>query len=252
MEEKKLCPYCGKEILKVAKKCKHCGEWLDGAKHIDTHIESQHMHNERKAGGTWKVGFFLIFAIVIVLCLVVVVNHNNVKSDVLTEQSDPVINFADSEERSGETTYINNNCESENDATDTKETEDVLFEDPNTEELLRMGENYEKGFDVEVDYEKAFYYYEKAAKAGDPMALNKLGNMYAKGNGCTKDVYKAAAYYLKAAKKGNKYAQHNIAFCYWDGNGVEKNHEKAIMWMRLSAEQGYDDAIKALIIFGDN
>ena len=32
----------------------------------------------------------------------------------------------------------------------------------------------------------------------------------------------------------------------------EKNHEKAIMWMRLSAEQGYDDAIKALIIFGDN
>ena len=29
MEEKKLCPYCGKEILKVAKKCKHCGEWLE-------------------------------------------------------------------------------------------------------------------------------------------------------------------------------------------------------------------------------
>ena len=24
----KRCPYCGEEILSVAKKCKHCGEWL--------------------------------------------------------------------------------------------------------------------------------------------------------------------------------------------------------------------------------
>ena len=24
----KRCPYCGKEILAVAKKCKYCGQWL--------------------------------------------------------------------------------------------------------------------------------------------------------------------------------------------------------------------------------
>ena len=29
-QETKNCPYCGEEILAVAKKCKHCGEWLDG------------------------------------------------------------------------------------------------------------------------------------------------------------------------------------------------------------------------------
>lgn len=29
MEETKRCPYCGEKILTVAKKCKHCGEWLD-------------------------------------------------------------------------------------------------------------------------------------------------------------------------------------------------------------------------------
>ena len=28
MENTKQCPYCGEEILAVAKKCKHCGEWL--------------------------------------------------------------------------------------------------------------------------------------------------------------------------------------------------------------------------------
>ena len=28
-QDTKNCPYCGEEILAIAKKCKHCGEWLE-------------------------------------------------------------------------------------------------------------------------------------------------------------------------------------------------------------------------------
>ena len=33
MAEMKRCPYCGKEILAVAKKCRYCGMWLNEEKH---------------------------------------------------------------------------------------------------------------------------------------------------------------------------------------------------------------------------
>ena len=28
----KSCPFCAEEVQEEAKKCKHCGEWLDGSK----------------------------------------------------------------------------------------------------------------------------------------------------------------------------------------------------------------------------
>lgn len=44
MEETKKCPYCGEEILAVARKCKHCGEWLD--------VNEQNDQNEQLARET--------------------------------------------------------------------------------------------------------------------------------------------------------------------------------------------------------
>lgn len=48
-DKTKRCPYCGEEILAVAKKCKHCGEWLDTAPPIkEPQINPQETNNNSK------------------------------------------------------------------------------------------------------------------------------------------------------------------------------------------------------------
>ena len=252
MEEKKLCPYCGEEILAVAKKCKHCGEWLDKKENVESRIEPQYIPEKKMAFKKWWIAILIILAIVLGLFAVIFNHQNKPGKEALVEKADPVINFAEPDEEDNES-YQNKDEVRDQSAPKViaaPKTDETVIENYDTEDLLSLGESYEKGIGVEEDHETAFCFYEKAANTGDPAALNKLGNMYAQGKGCTKDAYKAAAYYLAAAEKGNKYAQHNIAFCYWDGVGIEKDREKAVMWMRQSAAQGYEKAKKALKTMG--
>jgi hypothetical protein len=55
-ELKKQCPFCGEEILSTAKKCKHCGEWLEGKPDTEIHNnvfkkESQEVEESMGFGG---------------------------------------------------------------------------------------------------------------------------------------------------------------------------------------------------------
>ncbi|WP_081377732.1 tetratricopeptide repeat protein [Acinetobacter haemolyticus] len=57
-----------------------------------------------------------------------------------------------------------------------------------------------------VDYDKAYYWFEKAAKANNHEAINSLGMIYFAGLGKDKDFQKAEEYFLEANKYGSKEA----------------------------------------------
>lgn len=73
-EETKICPYCGEQILKVAIKCKHCGEWLD-----ENYQEAPQQYyiqesNDGCLGVIWKT-VVIVITIVILLAILPVIGE---------------------------------------------------------------------------------------------------------------------------------------------------------------------------------
>lgn len=64
----KVCPYCGQEILAVAKKCKHCGKWIEEATPIAA-VESQPQGKTSSTKSTSiskPIVCFVLFVIIVV------------------------------------------------------------------------------------------------------------------------------------------------------------------------------------------
>lgn len=60
----KNCPYCGEQILDVAKKCKHCGEWVDGSQHSTLAVDNNNLPEDYKRfnwGAFWLSWIWGIF-----------------------------------------------------------------------------------------------------------------------------------------------------------------------------------------------
>ncbi|MEQ2911830.1 zinc ribbon domain-containing protein [Butyricimonas faecihominis] len=56
MVEKKICPFCGEENTRTAKKCSYCGKWFQG-------------NNILEKGWGWAECFYCVFALIFVLIL---------------------------------------------------------------------------------------------------------------------------------------------------------------------------------------
>ena len=85
--------------------------------------------------------------------------------------------------------------------------------------LYNLGYFYAEGKGMYQDYQKALYYYQKAADLGSSNACNNLGVMYNSGKGVERNYSLAVKYYQKSADLGNAVACNNVGRCYEYGDG---------------------------------
>ena len=96
---------------------------------------------------------------------------------------------------------------------------------------------------IKGEYRRAFEYLSKAAELGDAGAHCRLAYLYHDGRGVDKDEEKEIYHMEKAAIAGYPAARHNLAFNEWENGNVER----AVKHLIISATQGFDLSIKALM-----
>jgi TPR repeat protein len=105
---------------------------------------------------------------------------------------------------------------------------------------------YELGTGVEVDYTKAFYWYQKAAEQNYLRAQTNLGFLYETGEGVEQNYAKTMALYKKAAEQKYARAQFYLGRMFEQGLGVEKDIAQALKWYSQALALGYVKARKQL------
>lgn len=106
-----------------------------------------------------------------------------------------------------------------------------------------LGNAYYFGRGVDVSYETAAHFYEKAAGKGHDVSIYNLAHLYYRGHGVEQSYDKAAELYCEAAEMGYASAQYNLALMFQKGIGVEQSPAKAFELLNKAAEQGHANAL---------
>ncbi|MDE6339832.1 MAG: hypothetical protein K2K97_08620 [Muribaculaceae bacterium] len=99
--ETKNCPYCGGEIKSIAKKCKHCGKWLDNHNQPVTYesknitpssasVDPAATNSNDKTKIIFIVGA-LIFALVIITIIIITGHSKSDYENVYEDYSDEAV-----------------------------------------------------------------------------------------------------------------------------------------------------------------
>lgn len=99
---------------------------------------------------------------------------------------------------------------------------------------------------VEYDANESIKWYQKAADAGFPPAINALGICYCRGLAVHRNLEKGYELQLKSAEKNCRIAQWNTAYNYFNACGVKENQEEGYNWMLKAANGGIAPAQCAL------
>jgi TPR repeat protein len=109
--------------------------------------------------------------------------------------------------------------------------------------MMILGTQYEMGSPLPLDYEKAAYWYGKAAESGSVNAMFSLAKLYQKETPASlppfQDIAKAIYWYEAGAAKGDPYCMLLLARIY-DSDSPSRDVVKAIYWYSLLASDTKD------------
>ncbi|GBC10027.1 hypothetical protein RclHR1_00930005 [Rhizophagus clarus] len=122
----------------------------------------------------------------------------------------------------------------------------------NSQGISKLGWCYESGFGIYVDEQKAFQLYQVAADLENAFGIINLGNCYENGIGTDTDTQKAFELYQKAAELGDSYGINNLGWCYYSGIGTNVNMQKAFEHYQKAAIMGNNLAQYNLALMYEN
>jgi TPR repeat protein len=114
--------------------------------------------------------------------------------------------------------------------------------------MNNLGLLYENGQGIAQDYGKAREWYQKAADAGNADAMVGLGVLYQSGQGVAQDYVEAREWYQKAADAGNAHGMNKLGLLYENGQGVTQDYGKAREWYQKAAHVGDPIAMDKLAV----
>ena len=113
----------------------------------------------------------------------------------------------------------------------------------NSDAQYFLGEIYDCGVGVPIDYKHAFHWYMQAAKQSHAKAQARLGALYASGRGTGQDWAKSFNWYLSSAENGYPLAQFEVGLMYKNGTGTAVNPIEAYKWLTVAASYGDPEAL---------
>lgn len=232
MDGKKKCPYCGEEILAVAKKCKHCGQWLESNGVTSSSVEQNNVANvleEQESyefdlpftyellHGKYKKIFYAAIAAIVVIAGGIYY-YLSYQSGSMAE-----INrlFAQGKDK------------------DAIEMLTKVAKRGDKVAQYRLGMRYSTGKAVEQDFKQAAYWIKQSAEAGFDSAQVEFGIAYLGDNNLDvgeKNNEKGIMFLEKAANSGNSTSQYLLAVVYLANKHVPMDLSKAEFWAKKHAE----------------
>ena len=109
--------------------------------------------------------------------------------------------------------------------------------------MYNIGVYYSEGLHgYPKDYNKALEFWHRAATLGNAKANNSIGSVYYNGEGVEVDKEKANYYYELAALGGSVYARFNLGI----NEQFAGNFDTALKHLLIAARDGYADSLKVI------